>query len=407
MIREGRFHPTPGTRAAPHLALHVRPAPPIPISPDLQHSRKNPGGHQGVTTGGRIVLHVDMDSFFASAEVRRNPSLAGKPVIVGADPKGGAGRGVVSTCSYEARRYGVRSGMPISRAFDLCPHGVYLPVDRAYYGEVSEAIMAILSRHAGRIEQVSIDEAYLDVSDAGGFPAAGALAAAIKREIRETTGLTCSVGVAPGKAVAKIASDYQKPDGLTIVRPGEVAGFLAPLPVGRIPGIGKKTGEDLRQMGVLTIGDLARRDVQEVIAVMGRPGVRVHRLARGIDDDEVQGREGCKSISRETTFDVDTADPAVLAGTLAELADDVTETLRAERLRCRTVTIKVRYRGFVTHTRSKTLPRFTADPAAIRQAASGLLAPFLNSEPVRLIGVRLSMLEGGRTRQTSIDEFLS
>ncbi|WP_292518844.1 DNA polymerase IV [Methanoculleus sp.] len=358
-------------------------------------------------TGGRIVLHVDMDSFFASVEVRRDPSLAGKPVIVGADPKGGTGRGVVSTCSYEARRYGVHSGMPISRAYDLCPHGVYLRVDHPFYAGVSEEIMAILARHTGRIEQVSIDEAYLDVSDAGSFPAAEALAAAIKREIREETGLTCSVGVAPGKAVAKIASDYQKPDGLTVIPPGEVAAFLAPLPVGKIPGVGKKTGEDLRQMGILTAGDLARRDVQDLIARFGRSGIVLHRLARGIDDREVRGREGCKSVSRETTFDEDTADPSVIAGTLAGLADDVAETLRAGGLRCRTVTVKVRYRGFQTHTRSRTLPRFTSDPETIRQAASGLLLPFLNGEPVRLIGVRLSTLEGGRTRQALIDEFLS
>ncbi len=360
-----------------------------------------------MATGGRIILHVDMDSFFASVEVRRDPSLAGRPVIVGADPKGGAGRGVVSTCSYEARRYGVHSGMPISRAYDLCPHGVYLPVDRPFYVRVSDEIMAILSRHAGRIEQVSIDEAYLDVSDAGSFPAAGMLAAKIKRELREETGLTCSVGVAPGKAVAKIASDYQKPDGLTIVHPDEVAGFLAPLPVEKIPGVGKKTGEDLLRMSIRTVGDLASRDVQEIIARLGRPGVQVHRLARGIDDGEVQGREGCKSVSRETTFEADTADPSLLSGTLAELADVVAETLRADGLRCRTVTVKVRYRGFETHTRSRTLERFTADPGVIRQVASALLLPFLNGTDVRLLGVRLSTLEGGRTRQASIDEFFS
>lgn len=360
-----------------------------------------------MATGGRIILHVDMDSFFASVEVRRDPSLAGRPVIVGADPKGGAGRGVVSTCSYEARRYGVHSGMPISRAFDLCPYGVYLPVNRLLYVRVSEEVMAVLSRHAGRVEQVSIDEAYLDVSDAGSFPVAEALAAAIKREVREETGLTCSVGVAPGKAVAKIASDYEKPDGLTVVPPDGVAGFLAPLPVGKIPGIGKKTGEDLRKMGILTVGDLARRDVQDLIARFGRHGVLMHRLARGSDDGEVQGREGCKSVSRETTFEADTADPDVLAGTLAELADVVAGTLAADGLRCRTVTVKVRYRDFQTHTRSRTLPRFTADPEVIRGAASALLLPFLNGTDVRLLGVRLSALEGGRTRQASIDEFFS
>mgnify|MGYP000975961525 CR=1 FL=1 len=313
---------------------------------------------------------------------------------------------VVSTCSYEARRYGVHSGMPISRAYALCPHGVYLPVNRPLYSSVSDEIMAILREHADRIEQVSIDEAYLDVTGAGSFPAAGALATAVKQEIREVEGLTCSVGVAPGKAVAKIASDYRKPDGLTVVRPDEVAGFLAPLPVGKIPGIGKKTGGDLRQMGVLTIGDLARCDVQSLIARFGRSGVPMHRLARGIDDAEVQGREGCKSISRETTFDADTADPCVLSGVVADLADEVAGALAADGLRCRTVTVKVRYRGFETHTRSRTLERFTGDPGTIRRAASGLLLPFLNGREVRLIGVRLSALEDGRTRQTSIDEFL-
>ncbi|WP_214040995.1 DNA polymerase IV [Methanoculleus sp.] len=360
-----------------------------------------------MTTGGRIIMHVDMDSFFASVEVRRDPALAGRPVIVGADPKGGAGRGVVSTCSYEARRYGVHSGMPISRAYDLCPHGVYLPVNRLLYSRVSGEIMTILSRRAGRIEQVSIDEAYLDVSAAGSFPAAATLAAAIKREVREEAGLTCSVGVAPGKAVAKIASAYKKPDGLTVVPPDEVAGFLAPLPVEKVPGVGKKTRDDLRQMAIQTIGDLACHDVQDLIARLGRHGVLMHRLARGIDDGEVQGRQRCKSVSRETTFEADTADPSVLSGTLAELADEVAETLRAEGLRCRTVTVKVRYRGFETHTRSRTLERFTADPEAIRRAASALLLPFLNGTDVRLLGVRLSTLEGGYTRQASIDEFFS
>ena len=360
-----------------------------------------------MTAGGRIVLHVDMDSFFASVEVRRDPSLAGKPVIVGADPKGGTGRGVVSTSSYEARRYGVHSAMPISRAYDLCPHGIYLPVNRPLYLRASTEVMAILSRHAGRIEQVSIDEAYLDVSDTGSFAAAAALAAAIRREIREEAGLTCSIGVAPGKAFAKIASDHRKPDGLTVVAPDEVAGFLAPLPVEKIPGVGRKTGEDLRRMGVRTVGDLARCDVQDLIARFGRSGIQMHRLARGIDDREVQDREGCKSVSRETTFDADIADSSALSETLAALADDVTETLVADGLRCRTVTVKVRYRGFETHTRSKTLERFTDDPAAIRRAASGLLLSLLKGEPVRLVGVRLSTLDRGRTRQASIDEFLS
>jgi DNA polymerase IV (DinB-like DNA polymerase) len=358
------------------------------------------------TTGNRIVLHADMDSFFASIEILRDPSLSGRPVIVGADPRGGGGRGVVSTCSYEARRYGVHSGMPISRAYDLCPHGIYLPVDRPLYLQVSEKVMSILSRHSRLFEQVSIDEAYLDLSDIGDFTAAEAIAASIKQEIREETGLTCSVGVAPGKTVAKIASDYRKPDGLTIVRPEEVAEFLAPLPVEKIPGIGRRSGEELRRMGIVTIGDLAHRDIQEIVAHLGRPGIRVRRLAGGIDGAEVRSSEGRKSISRERTFDEDTSDPTVIAETLAGLAESVGGTLRSAGLRCRTVTIKVRYRGFQTYTRSKTLERFTADPGVIQKAVSELLQPFLNGTDVRLVGIRLSNLEGGgRTRQASIEEF--
>ncbi|MBA7482229.1 DNA polymerase IV [subsurface metagenome] len=298
--------------------------------------------------------------------------------------------------------------MPISRAYALCPHGAYLPVNRPLYAQVSGEIMAILRGHAGRFEQVSIDEVYLDVSDAGSFPAAGVLAAAIRQEIREEVGLTCSVGVAPGKAVAKIASDYRKPDGLTVVCPDKVTGFLAPLPVAKLPGVGKKTGEDLRQMGILTIGDLSCRDVQDLIARFGRAGILMHRLARGIDDREVQGRDGCKSVSRETTFDEDTADPSVLSATVAELADVVAEAVRADGLRCRTVTVKVRYRGFETHTRSRTLERFTADPGAIRRgprAACSCRSSMARTSGSLGSGSRCS--RGGRTRQSSIDEFLS
>jgi len=359
-----------------------------------------------MATDGRIIMHVDMDSFFASVEIRRDPSLAGRPVIVGADPKGGAGRGVVSTCSYEARRYGVHSGMPISRAYTLCPHGIYLPTNHPLYSRVSAGIMAILREHADRIEQVSIDEAYLDVTGTGSFPAAERLATAIKQDIREAEGLTCSIGIAPGKVAAKIASDYQKPDGLAVVCPGDVAAFLAPLPAEKIPGVGRKTGDELAGMGILTIGDLARTDIQALIARFGRSAIRLHCLARGIDDAEVESREGCKSISRETTFDEDTADPDILSATIADLADDVCETLATENLRCRTVTVKVRYRGFETHTRSLTLDRFTIDPGVIGRVAGDLLLPFLNGTEVRLLGVRLSGFEGGHTRQTSIDEFL-
>jgi DNA polymerase IV (DinB-like DNA polymerase) len=353
----------------------------------------------------RIILHVDMDSFFASVEIRENSSLAGLPVIVGADPRGGAGRGVVSTCSYEARRYGVHSGMPISRAYVLCPQAVYLPVNHALYARVSNELMEILKAHADRFQQVSIDEAYLDVTGAGSFPAAAAIGAEIKREIRDRQGLTCSVGVAPSKVVAKIASDYRKPDGLTVIPQEQVAAFLAPLPAGKIPGIGPKTGEELKAMGILTIGDLARCNVQDLIARFGRSGIYFHHLALGNDDREVQSRDGCKSLSRETTFEEDTDDPSLLFTALAAMAGEVSEALVAGGLRGRTVTVKVRYQGFATHTRSRTLDHFTDDREVIARCARDLLRPLLTGARVRLLGIRISSLECDRTGQTALTDF--
>ncbi|MDN7024587.1 DNA polymerase IV [Methanoculleus sp. FWC-SCC1] len=353
----------------------------------------------------RIILHVDMDSFYASVEVRERPVLRGAPVVVGADPRGGAGRGVVSTCSYEARRYGIHSGQPISRAYDLCPHAVFLPVNRSLYVRVSESVMQILGEYADRMEQVSIDEAYLDVTGAGSYAGAEQLARCMKDAILEAEDLTCSVGIAPSKVVAKIASDWRKPDGLTVVPPDRVTEFLAPLPVGKIPGVGKKTGAELAGIGVGTVGDLAACDVQELIARFGRWGVHLHDLACGRDERVVQERDGAKSISRETTFDADTDDPGRICGAMDRLAADLARTLAADDLRFRTLTVKVRYRGFITHTRSRTLNRYTNDAAQIGAGAQELLAGFLDGRYVRLIGLRLSMLEHDRTRQTSLCEF--
>jgi DNA polymerase IV (DinB-like DNA polymerase) len=355
--------------------------------------------------GDRIILHLDMDSFYASVEVRERPDLRGSPVVVGADPRGGAGRGVVSTCSYEARRYGIHSGQPISRAYDLCPYAVFLPVNRSLYSRVSENVMQIIRWHGAKLEQVSIDEAYLDVTGTGSFAEAERLARRIKNAIREEERLTCSVGIAPSKVVAKIASDWRKPDGLTVVTPDRVVEFLAPLPVGKMPGVGKKTGTELAAMGVGTVGDLAAYDIQELMARFGRWGMYLHRLARGVDDREVEAREGAKSISRETTFDADTDDPLFITDAMDLLADDLARTLAADDLRFRNLTVKVRYRGFITRTRSRTLEHHTCDPALIRAGARQLLADFLDGRYVRLIGLRLSMLDDDRARQTSLDEF--
>ena len=211
-----------------------------------------------------------MDSFYASVEMRERPEIRGKPVVVGADPRNGKGRGVVCTCSYEARGFGIRSAMPISQAFVLCPHAVFLPPDFPRYVQASADVMAILRSYGFTLQQVSIDEAFLDVSRLGSFSAARELSSEIKKTVRTRLGLNCSIGVGPGKIVAKIASDFKKPDGLTVVEPADLEGFLAPLPVRKIPGIGKKSEADLLEIGIKTIGDLARYDIQSLIGRYGQ-----------------------------------------------------------------------------------------------------------------------------------------
>jgi DNA polymerase IV (archaeal DinB-like DNA polymerase) len=358
-----------------------------------------------MSNGTRIVMHVDMDSFYASVEARENPDLVGKPVIVGADPKEGRGRGVVCTCSYEARRYGVHSAMPISRAYALCPQAVYLPPNFPLYTHVSGNVMQILHAHTSRFQQVSIDEAYLDLSGPGGYTAAEECACAIKSEIRDQERITCSIGIGPGKAVAKIASGLRKPDGLTVVAPDQVRDFLVPLPVMEIPGIGKKTGAILNQMGIISIGDLAGYDIQRLLSRFGRWGIIMHELALGNDDREVEGRDGSKSISRETTFDRDIDDMTILTQTMDDLAVELAGALVHEGVRFRTVTVRVRYTGFITHTRSRTLGRYTNDQDHIRRWGQELLSSLLDGRKIRLVGLRLSGFDTDRTRQSCLVEF--
>ena len=354
----------------------------------------------------RIILHVDMDSFFAAVEMREYPELKGKPVIVGADPKGGKGRGVVSTASYEARKFGIHSAMPISRAYRLCPQGVFLPVNFPLYTRVSAEIMEILKKFSVKFEQVSIDEAYLDVSALGSFERAREIAQNIKKEIRENEHLTCSIGVGPSKIVAKIASDFNKPDGFTVVKPDEVDGFLSPLPVRKIPGVGKKTESVLKELGISTVGELARIDVQELVAHFGKWGIYMHELAHGEDHSEVRSVETYKSISREHTFQEDTGDISKLHEAIDVMAEDLCATLVSEELLFRTLTLKVRYEHFQTFTRARTLEHPTSDLTAIRELAKGLLKGFLGERKIRLIGVRLSKLEKVSLKQRTIAEFL-
>ncbi len=344
----------------------------------------------------RIIMHLDLDAFFAAVEQRDNLELKGKPVVVGANPKEGKGRGVVSTASYEARVFGVSSGMPISKAWRLCAgRCVFLPVNYEKYSQVSSRIMKILSKYADKLEQTSIDEAYLDVSRVGSFEKARGLAIAIKKEILRKEGLTCSIGIAQNKLVAKIASDYKKPDGLTVVPPGKVWDFLAPLNVRKIPGIGPKTAFALSKIKVRTIAELRRVPKDKLIELFGSFGKEMYEYSRGIDESPVVEEWEHKQVSRQFTFEEDTSDEALIFETMNELVKDVYQQILSEKKAFRTVTIKVRYEDFETHTSSRTLIEPTQSFEAMGNVANELLQPFLKrlkEKKLRLIGFGVSNL---------------
>ncbi|HYB42578.1 MAG TPA: DNA polymerase IV [Candidatus Methylomirabilis sp.] len=358
----------------------------------------------------RIVLHLDMDAFFAAVEERREPDLRGRPVVIGADPKDGRGRGVVATASYAARRYGIRSAMPISRAWRLAeaarrrgePATVFLRGNHSLYREVSGRIMAIVASEADAFEEASIDEAYLDVSSLGDFERARARAVEIKARIREEEGLTGSVGIGPNKLVAKIASDFRKPDGLTVVPPGEVQAFLDPLTIRVIPGIGPKTEAFLRSHGIGTIAALRGVERGQLVQWLGKWGEDVHDRARGISDSPVTNDWERKSVGEQETFEEDTREAALVLARGRALARDVFARLLAEGFRgFRTATVTVRFENFVTQSRSRTTPAPLDTAEALEAAAGDLLAPFLDEREnprgrrIRLIGVRVEKLARG------------
>jgi nucleotidyltransferase/DNA polymerase involved in DNA repair len=315
---------------------------------------------------------------------------------VGADPQGGRGRGVVATASYEARRFGVASAMPISKAWRLCPDGVYLPPDMDKYAGVSREIMAILGRYTDCVEPISIDEAFLDVTASQRLFGDGeAIARRIKEAIRGELELTASVGVATTKLVAKIASDLRKPDGLVVVEPGTEAGFLAPLPISRLWGVGASTAAALRDFNVRTIGDLQAVDRTGLVRRFGKHGAALVDRAHGLDPDPVDDPDAAKSVSHETTFDEDTSDPEVLERTLLAMAEGVSGRLRHAGLKAGTITVKVRDSGFNTLTRQRGLPEPTDMTEPIWQLAVELARPETRGKRIRLLGVAASNF-GGR-----------
>jgi len=339
-------------------------------------------------------LHVDLDAFFPSVEAREHPELKGKAVVVGADPKEGKGRGVVSSASYEARKFGVHSAMPISRAWKLCPDCVYLKPHFDLYIKASNSIMKILKSHADRFEQGGIDEAYLDISNrVRDFDEAREFAKKLMEEVLDKEKLTCSVGVAPNKLVAKIASDFRKPYGLTIVREEDVSGFLSPLEVRKLPGVGPKTEARLKELKLKTVGDLAVLGSETLAKLFGVWGTRLHEYAHGVDPSEIVEEYETKSIGREVTFERDTDDESLVFQVLEELAEEVHREVIDNAFRFKTITVKVRYQHFDTHTRSKSLLFPTDDLDILRNNAKRLIAPYLRGKRwIRLIGLRVSTL---------------
>lgn len=339
----------------------------------------------------RRIIHIDMDAFFAAVEERRNPSLIGKPVVIGGggDP---TKRGVVSTANYTARKYGIHSAMPMMTARKLCPHAVFLPVDYEAYVTASGRFKSTLYTITPLIEDVGIDEAYLDVSEL--TDTAECIAAKIKTGIKEETGLTCSVGIAPNKLLAKIASDLQKPDGLTILNEEDIESRLWPLPTRKLYGLGPKTEAYLKNIGIETIGQLAAMAIEKLVEHFGSSyGQYLYDSSRGINDSPLITHWETKSISRETTFQKDVKDWQTIARTLAALTRQVVSDMQDGGHRAKTVTIKIRFSDFQTLTRAKTMDDYTDSEETLRKAAFACLKRIELSKLVRLIGVRATNLE--------------
>ncbi len=333
---------------------------------------------------------MDMDAFFAAVEEMRRPELKGKPVVIGGsgDP---SQRGVVSTASYEARKFGIHSAMPLRTAYKLCPHAVFLPVDYREYSRVSQIVKEILHEFSPVMEDVGIDEAFLDISDTGN--ASEQIAREIKDKIREKTGLTCSIGIAGNKLIAKIASDMQKPDGLTVIRVEDIESRIWPLPVRKLWGVGPKTEAYLKTMHIHTIGELASLPNDMLIKTFGKAyGQYLYEASRGIDDSPLITHWEPKSASRETTFQTDTDNWQTIARSLAELVKEVVHDLRERGYRCRNVTVKIRFSDFHTQTRARTLPEPTDDLDTLRREAFACLNKFELKKKVRLVGFRAGRL---------------
>lgn len=358
---------------------------------------KDPSEKQALQS--RVIMLIDLDYFFAQCEEVRNPSLKNKPVVVCVYSGRSGESGVVSTANYEARKYGVKAGIPISVAKKKLENteAVFLPVDHEYYNEVSDNVMRILKYHADVFEQAGIDEAYLDVSKRveKDFDKARELAQRIKEDVKNSQKITCSIGVGPNKLVAKIAADFQKPDGLTVVKPEEVEEFLSPLPVNRLTGVGVKTESIMRSLGIETIGDLAKYDVQRLIELFGvKLGTYFYNASRGIDNRPVQGREEAASLSRISTLKEDTRSLEAIVKKINELSEGVYAELIRQKLLFKQVGIIAVMKDLSVRSRSRTLEKHTNDLEVLRSNVKELFEKLLKETDlaVRRVGVKVSGL---------------
>lgn len=339
----------------------------------------------------RVIFHVDMDSFFASCEMARNPLIQNKPVIIGSNPKGGRGRGVVSTANYKAREYGVKSAMPISKAYNACPKGIYIKPDIKYYKEISNQIMKILSSYANKFQQVSVDEAFLDVTEKTKTITPYELAKIIQSKIEDKTSLTCSIGISHNKSIAKIASDYKKPNGITEVK--DFKNFLKEMPIRKISGVGKATEKKLEYYGLETVDDIISTSKRLLEKRFGKSGLRLYAIANGLEDDEVKPRGKSKSISLETTFEKDTNNLDKINKVIERQLVKLTQQLKNKKYVTKTISIKIRYENFSTITRSKTMEIYSNKYLEIKKYVEQLFDEnYDKNKKIRLIGIKYSNL---------------
>ncbi|MDA1337536.1 MAG: DNA polymerase IV [bacterium] len=355
----------------------------------------------------RIILHIDMDAFFATIEERENPRFKGKPVVVGAEPKEGKGRGVVATCNYEARKYGIHSAMPISQAWRLCPDAIFLPVNGALYSRVSENIMEAIKKFVVDcpVEQVSLDEAYVDLSSSVRqysntseyWSIARKIGKEMRQEIWNRERLSCTVGIGPNKMVAKMACEHAKPNGVFSVQPKDVDAFLLSLSIRKIPGVGPKTEIALERF--LKKKNLTTKDVrgivkEELVNLLGVLGNSLYEKVRGIDASSVALHDEIKSIGRDYTFQKDTRDGEEILSVFRRLSLDVAQEIKEREYFFKTITVVCRFQGFETHTKSRTLKESSKDDKVLKKEAMRLLLKFLteNLKPVRLVGVHVRVV---------------